>query len=73
MNEILDDIKDIFNKTRLSPDEMSLAQAVTDGVKAGTLSLAAALNPYDHETPEHKLWEAARFRAFAAKLAREVY
>lgn len=59
-------------ETKLSPDEMSQAQAMAEGVQAGILSLSPSLNPYQDDTEEHKIWEASRFRALTVRLARMV-
>lgn len=52
----------------MSPEELSLIDAGNEGRKAGMLGTAAALNPFDHGTPEHQEWERQRMAAIAARL-----
>lgn len=58
----------VKHQTGLSPAELSLIDAGNAGRQAGMLGTAAALNPYDHGTPEHAEWEKWRLATIAARL-----
>lgn len=46
-----------------------MQDAAIEGARAGHRGTAAALNPYDHDQPEHKAWDDARLQAIATSLA----
>ncbi len=48
----------------LTPDELSLEQAMSEGMHAGLMGREASTNPYQSSVPEHAEWE--RCRAMAA-------
>lgn len=50
-----------------TPDELSLEQAMNEGMDAGLRGRQASENPYQSDTPEHKEWE--HYRAMAAHCA----
>lgn len=52
----------------MSPDEMSMQQAVSEGVMAGDRGYGASMNPYQAGVPEHDAWENARTRTIGARL-----
>lgn len=45
---------------RLTPEEMSVQDARSQGQKAGEMSYGASMNPYSDGTPENAIWENAR-------------
>lgn len=50
-------------------DELSLEQALTEGMHAGLTGRAASENPYQSDTPEHREWEKCRAMATHCSLA----
>ena len=54
---------------KLSPDELSLEQALTEGMHAGLMNRAASLNPYQSDTPEYAEWERGRAAATSQRAA----
>lgn len=52
-----------------TPAELSLEQALTEGMHAGLTNRAASLNPYQSETPEHAEWERGRMAATSQRVA----
>ena len=54
------------NAAGISIEELSLQDAFLEGQRAGSHGTAAALNPYQHGTPEHDSWERGRMAALSA-------
>lgn len=52
----------------MSPEELAMLNALYEGQRAGSLGLAAGLNPYNPGTPEHQEWERARSTVIAVRL-----
>lgn len=52
-----------------TPDELSLEQAMSEGMAAGMRGRQASENPYQSGTPEHKEWEHCRAMAAHCALA----
>lgn len=52
-----------------TPDELSLEQAMTEGMHAGLLNREASTNPYQSGLPEHDEWERSRKMAAHCSLA----
>lgn len=50
-------------------DEISLEQALTEGMHSGLKGREAAENRYQAGTPEHAKWEEGRALAIACSLA----
>jgi ribosome modulation factor len=55
--------------TKPTPDELSLEQALTEGMHAGLMGRAWSLNPYQSNQPEHAEWERGRRMAEACSIA----
>ena len=58
-----------LTKIFLSPEEMSLEQALTEGMHAGLMGRSWALNPYQSNVPEHQKWEEGRKMAEQTRFA----
>ena len=52
-----------------TPEEMSLEQALEEGMHAGLMGRSWTENPYQSTQPEHKRWEEGRRQAEAVQLA----
>ena len=52
-----------------TPEELSLEQALEEGMHAGLMGRSWATNPYQSNLPEHKKWEDGRRQAEAVQLA----
>lgn len=52
-----------------TPEELSLEEALTQGMHAGLMGRSWAMNPYQSNVPEHKKWEEGRKMAEACQLA----
>ena len=50
------------------PEVLSLMDAANAGKKAGLWGFGASLNPYQHDTDEHRAWENARMHALGMRL-----
>lgn len=44
----------------MTPEELSIIQATTEGREAGNFGHGASMNRYQDGTPEHAAWENAR-------------
>lgn len=53
----------------MSPAEMSLEQAMSEGMHAGLMGRSWAVNPYQSSVPEHAKWEEGRRMAEKTILA----
>ena len=58
----------IRHASSMSPEELSLIEAFSDGCRAGNRGSSPSLNPYDHGTREHAEWERGRFQTLGARL-----
>jgi hypothetical protein len=52
----------------LSPEQLSLQDAFSEGQRAGGFGHGASMNPYQDGCPEHREWERARMAVIGAAL-----
>lgn len=54
---------------KLTAAELSIEQAMTEGMTAGLMNREASTNPYQSGLPEHEEWELSRKMAVHCALA----
>jgi hypothetical protein len=60
------------NAAGMSPEELSIQDAYSEGARVGALGLAFSLNPFQDNTPEHESWARGWTAASSQRAARMV-
>jgi ribosome modulation factor len=62
----------IRNASGISPEELSIQDAYSEGARVGALGLPHSLNPFQDNTPEHESWTRGWTAASSQRAARMV-